>query len=487
MSMSSGKVNSGKEMVNFIIAVAFMFLFRFVPAPDPITPFGMAVLGVFIGAIWGWCFGGNSTLWASLLALVALGIGMPAGAFGAVSQVFSGYVFIMVLLSLFTVGALMGADIAEYLVYKLLCAKFLKGHPWLLVAMILYGAYVIGILTNPMVVAIFLFSLFEVLFAQAGYQAGEKTPVMIIICTAMDILIASILYPWSAPQLMALQVLQSGAGITISNARYLILLLVIGAIMLALMIGVMKLFKCEINKMSNNDLTFLEEKYSQGLTPYQKGVLTAMLIFVLGSIAIAFFPKSLGAVYAFVAGKLSFIGWMALAAGVMMFIKIDGKRLLEPQVMARVFPWDMLMMIGVAVTVGTILTGADTGVTVWLANVLGPILAQANDLTLCIILAVIGLLMTNVLNNNAVIILLSTAVVTLSVQGFIGDPIVPIIVVICSAEMGFLTPAASIYGVLIHTHKYVTPTAAYKYGAIMMVFSLLFLLGVVIPLTKLIF
>lgn len=68
------------------------------------------------------------------------------------------------------------------------------------------------------------------------------------------------------------------------------------------------------------------------------------------------------------AGKLSFIGWMALVAGIMMFIKIDGKRLLEPQVMAKVFPWDMLMMIGVGVTVGTILTGADTGVTIWIAT-----------------------------------------------------------------------------------------------------------------------
>ena len=130
---------------------------------------------------------------------------------------------------------------------------------------------------------------------------------------------------------------------------------------------------------------------------------------------------------------------------------------------------------------------AETGVTIWIGNVLGPILAKTNDLTLCIILAIVGLLLTNVLNNNAVIILLSTAVVTLSVQGFIGDPIIPIIVVICSAEMGFITPAASIYGALIHAHKYVTPSSAYKYGAIMMVFSLLFLFLIVIPLTKLLF
>ena len=481
------KSNNVKEIVNFIIALTFMFLFRFVPAPEPITPYGMAILGIFIGAIWGWCFGGSNTLWASLLALVALGINLPAGVFGAVSQVFSGYVFIMVLLSLFTVGALMGADIAEYLVYKILSANFLKGRPWFLVAMIFYGAYVIGIFTNPMVVAIFLFSLYNVLFEQAGYQVGEKTPTLLLICTAIDILIASILYPWSAPQIMALQVLQTTTGLAISNAAYFILLLIIGMVLLLAMLAMMRLLNCDIAKMAQSDIAFLREKYSKGLLPYQKAVLAAMLIFALGSIVIAFFPKSLGSVYLFVSTKLSFIGWMALAVGVMMFVKVDGKRLLEPTVMAAAFPWEMLMMIGVGVTLGTLLTGADTGVTTWIGNVLGPILLKTNDLTLCIILAAVGLAMTNVLNNNAVIILLSTVVATLSVQGFIGDPVVPIIIVICSAELGFLTPAASIYGALIHSHKYIVPASAYKYGAIMVAFSFVFLLCIVIPLTKLIF
>lgn len=170
-----------------------------------------------------------------------------------------------------------------------------------------------------------------------------------------------------------------------------------------------------------------------------------------------------------------------------MFIRIDGKRLLEPTVMAAAFPWELLLMIGVAVTMGTLLTGSDTGVTAWIGNVLGPILTQTNDLTLCIVIAIVALLLTNVLNNNAVVILLSTVVATLSVQGFIADPVIPTIIVICSAEMGFLTPAASIYGALVHAHKYSTSASAYKYGAIMMVFCLIFLVFIVIPLIKLVF
>lgn len=484
---ANNKLLDVKEIINFTIAVAIMFLLRLIPAPEPITSYGMAIIGVFTGTVWGWCFGGTNTLWVSLLALVALGVGLPAGVYGAVAQVFSGYVFVMVLMSLFTVGALMGANIAEYLVYRVLSMKFLQGRSWLLMAMFLYGTYIIGIVTNPVVIAIFLFSMYNVIFEQAGYQPGEKTPTLILICTALVVLISSILYPWAAPQIMALQVLQTTTGIVVSNATYFILLLLIGIIMLALMLLVMRLLNCDIDKLSKSDISFLSEKYDKGLSSYQKGVLIAILVFALGSIVIAFFPKSFSVAYTFVSAKLSFVGWMALASGIMMFIKIDGKRLLEPQIMAQSFPWDMLMMIGVAVTLGTLLTGEDTGVTVWISQVLGPILVQTNDITLCIIVATATLFMTNLLNNNAMIVLMSTVVATLSVQGFIKDPVVPIILVICSAMMGFVTPAASIYGAMVHAHKYTISSTTYKYAGIMFIFCLLFLCLIVMPLTKFLF
>lgn len=479
------KINSPKELIAMAIAVGFMFFFRFVPAPEPITPYGMAILGIFIGVVIGWCASGDQTMWATMLGLFALAITLPAGSYGAAMNFLSGYVFMLTFFSLFTVGALMGADIAEYLVYKLLTLKFLEGHPWRLMICLMFGSYYISALTNPIVVAIFLFMLYQTMFDQVGYKPGDKTPTMIIICTALEMLIVSVLYPWAAPQLMALQQLPA-VGVALSNASYLIFVLVLGHVMMALMLLLMKVMKCDVERMANADITFLHEKYSKGMTAYQKAVLTAVTVWVLGMIAIAFCPKSLP-FYAVVSSKISFMGWAMLMTGIMMFIKVDDQRLIEPGPMAKFFPWDLLFMIGFGVLIGTTLTAADTGVTAWIGNILGPVLSGMNELVLYVVIYLVALLLTNLLNNNAVIILLSTAVVTLTMQGFITNPIVPIILVIMGGEFGFLTPAASCYGAFIHGQKHVTPASAYKYGSIMMVFCALFGLLVVIPLGALFF
>lgn len=42
------------NLVHYIIVAAFCFLFRFVPGFAGITPYGMGILGCFIGAIYGW-------------------------------------------------------------------------------------------------------------------------------------------------------------------------------------------------------------------------------------------------------------------------------------------------------------------------------------------------------------------------------------------------------------------------------------------------
>ena len=68
-----GKENSNSS--NYIkvgIVLLFMFGFRFLPPIGGITPYGMSVLGILIGAILGWSFDSQTMLHTSLLALVAL-------------------------------------------------------------------------------------------------------------------------------------------------------------------------------------------------------------------------------------------------------------------------------------------------------------------------------------------------------------------------------------------------------------------------------
>ena len=50
--MSEAKSGFNMKYVHFAVTFAFMFLFRFVPPVGTITPYGMAIIGIFIGLIY---------------------------------------------------------------------------------------------------------------------------------------------------------------------------------------------------------------------------------------------------------------------------------------------------------------------------------------------------------------------------------------------------------------------------------------------------
>lgn len=462
------KINKTSEMINFAITLLLMFCFRLLPAPEPITPYGMALVGVFIGLIYGWCTL-SDTLPASLIGLVALGAAMPTGVFGALVQLFSGYVPILMIISFFMVGALMGAEVAEYLVFKVCTAKFALGKPWLLMAVIFYGSWTVGVFTNIMIVTLFLLAIYPTLFKQAGFKPGEKTPVMIVMLTCIFALLGSVVFPWGPPTIMVISAAEA-VGISIPYSKYIITIFLFSYMFIGLSLLLMKLMKCEVKRFTEIDFSFLEGKYVDGLSAHQKGVLGCVLASCFGCLLISFLP-SWFPLYAYISQNLTIIGWMALIVGIMLFVQVDGKRLLPPSDMAKFFTWDIFFIVALGVTIGTMLPAAETGIGTWLSLVLGPVLGSASGITLCVIATLSALLLTNFLNNNVVVILLATIVITLCAQGIIVNPIPALVMIIIAGDIGYYTPSASFAGALNHAHTFTTAGAIYKYGVIVFVYT----------------
>ena len=82
-TQSTSKHGSSGYLINSIICIALMLLFRFIPPISQITPYGMEVLGIFLGSIWGWCTVGF--IWPSLLGMILLGL----SDYGTITAVFS--------------------------------------------------------------------------------------------------------------------------------------------------------------------------------------------------------------------------------------------------------------------------------------------------------------------------------------------------------------------------------------------------------------
>ena len=69
-SEAVGSPKNAAYYINSVITVVLMLGIGFLPAPDPMTPMGMKVLGIFIGALYGWTT--VNTVWPSILVLTMI-------------------------------------------------------------------------------------------------------------------------------------------------------------------------------------------------------------------------------------------------------------------------------------------------------------------------------------------------------------------------------------------------------------------------------
>ena len=111
--------------VHVVIGFVLLILFSYViPAPDPITPLGMKIVGAFIMMVYTWSTVG--TLWPSLLGLFFVGIsgiGGDAGFNGVWMKAVGNYTVLLVLFGMVLFGAV---DIVGDTLY---ITKWIKSSP----------------------------------------------------------------------------------------------------------------------------------------------------------------------------------------------------------------------------------------------------------------------------------------------------------------------------------------------------------------------
>lgn len=69
--MANSKQHSIAVYIHSAIGIAIMLFFQYIPAPAPITPAGMAILGQMIGMIYLWTF--VDMVWPAFVGIVLFG------------------------------------------------------------------------------------------------------------------------------------------------------------------------------------------------------------------------------------------------------------------------------------------------------------------------------------------------------------------------------------------------------------------------------
>lgn len=476
MAAAAGQKSKNKY-VHFAIVLAFMFLFRFIPPFGTITSYGMAIIGIFIGLIYGWSVDADNLIWTSLLALVALGVTDFGTAGTALAQAFGNESVILMLLGMFFLGMLQDSHLTEWFSNKLLGAKFAQGRPWLLTAFIILIPAYLTILVNQVMVALIMFVVYQSIFEQAGYKKGDLYPAMVLMGFMITCSLSFSLFPFRGWCLMTVG-MASKAGIVLNMGGWIIvetITMLVGSIGWILVMFLIP--GCKVDKLKEIDITQFQ-KESAPLDKRQKAVLIVLLMNIIGCIIISFgaADSGLGAILK----GIGVYGWVVFLIALAMIWKVDDKPVLDKKTAPGYFYWDLILVVASAMVVAGQITSQQAGITPMISQVMAPLFGLPSYAFL-LALGVITFLATNVANNVAVTITMMTIAMTMATQVDFNLQ-VALMVITVYGVIGLLTPAGSVNGAMIHAHEFTTTKSAYASGVMMLVYLTIIMAVVLIPL-----
>ena len=475
----SEKAKSGFNMkyVHFAVVMAFMFLFRFVPPVGTITPYGMAVIGIFIGMIYGWSVDADNLCWTSLLGIVALGVTDFGNAGQALAAAFGNESVLLMLLGMFFLGMLQESQLTEWISNKLLGAKFTQGKPWVLTAFIIIVPALCTIFVNVTLVSLMMFVIYEEIFKQAGYKRGDLYPAMTLMGYMVINSVCLSLFPFRGWCLMTVG-MATKAGVSIDMASWIIVEVAAIAVTCIGWILVMMLIPgCKVNNLKEIDITQFQ-KESAPLTKKQKAALIVTLANVIGCVIISFAGGNEG--FRLILKNVGVYGWVLLMIAIAMIWHLVGQPVMDKKKAPAYFLWDLILVVAAAMVVANQLTSAATGVSAMIGQLIAPLFGLP-DYAFLLALGVITFLATNFANNVAVTITMMTIAMTMAAQVGFNLPVALMVITIYGV-IGLLTPAGSVNGAMIHAHSFTTAKSAYIAGAIMIVFLTIVMAAVIIPL-----
>lgn len=473
--------NKYMHLIHFVIMALIPVVFGFLPAPAPITSYGMKVLGVFVGLIYGWTF--IDLLIPSLYGAIALAL----VGYGTVDQVFLAmFNNSTVLLMLFGVScfaALEQSGAGDWMVSKLLGSKMAKKSPVMVLEIFFFIFWIAQQTGLGWFVYFALLPLMGKMFLKCGYPKGDKFIALFMCGCLMMIQVSMSLFAIRGWGLMTAGTATALTGVVVSNNEYMLLTILFSLLLAATYPFFMKLVGCDFSKLATVDINeaFGEALTSDGkLNQRQTLALASICVFVVILTVASLFSSV--PILSWINTKIGCLGLMVLLWVFVVLWKVDGKPILDMRKAAGSFPWDMLMLIAIALLVSNALTATETGVSAFIGGLLGPIFAGLHPLVFLLTIGAVTIIMTNFTNNIACCFIMLNIVCSMYNNGFpVNVTAAAFVISITSVFIAYLTPAASMPGALMHANEANTPATLYKVVPLQMIYGFIMLAILIVP------
>lgn len=465
------------------VCIVLMFGIGFLPPFGAITPMGMKILGVFVGALYGWIF--VEFMWPSLLGFVAMGLSGYCSVPQALSSGFGNDNVINLFFMFIFAAYLERTGLMRFLARWLISRKCNVGHPWIFTTMLLFAILPIAMFVNIWAGTIMLWTIFYSLSKEIGFKKTDMYVAYVLAGIPYLGAMVNTAFPFQPYSQIVFSVGNVEKLSEIPFVPWTIMGLTTAVCMLFGYILLGKLLRINVEPLLQMGDRFADMRNDK-LSKDEKFAGLLLCIFLL----IIIIPGVLngGALDEFLS-KIGVSG-AAVFCIVLAFIyqASQGGKIYDLANMVKDgVGWDLLVLLAITFPLGAAMEAADCGIVATLVGYLLPLAETVSPIVFLIMMVFIFTLVTQVAHN--VVLLLALTPTLASICLTIGiDPIAFTLIFCTGLQLAVCTPAASAQSAMVFGNTdWIEKKYAIKIGVCFMVMGLLIDFCILLPLGLMIF
>lgn len=463
------------NFIHYVVVAVLCLFFRFLPGPAGITPMGMGLLGVFIGAVYGWIF--IDMLWPSLMGL--LGAGLTIGMGKMLASSFGTDSVMMLAFCMIIVGLVMKTGGFDWLVKVMLGNKLMQGRPWLTIWLIFLIALPLGF-CHSILMMVVLGAFGTTMFRACGVPKNDKLAVFYYLGCAFSLMIGQVMLPFIGSGLIFYRSYTTMfPDIPMQMAPYIAFMVVMGVVMITSFTLLMKfVFRVNAGPLAE----FCNDCEVEAATRDQKMSLAVFAAFLVLCVVCSL---PFGAVSQFLS-QFSLMGIMLLLSCLVAILPSgDGGRLADLEGLLKSVSWGQLCMVGLIMVFAAYFSSQDAGILAAVRLLFTPFMSLS-PWVFIIVMLVIAVVLTNFSNNMIVMIVILPFLVSYASEAGLAPTMVTVLLYLM-VQLALATPAASPVAAIAFTQEWADPSAVTKEACKILPLLAVIGIGVGLPVASLLF
>lgn len=355
---------------------------------------------------------------ASIMAMAACTLPGYFTAGTAISSSIGNSISVLVMFIFVLVYVFEKSGTGEMLVRWCLSQKIVNGRPYLFTAFFLLAIIIIGSVIGSFGAVPLSIAILNNIANVSGMKKQDDYIRFLLLSVVALSGVTEILYPFKPYAQLYSSIFNASlkeVGYQIDGMSYFATSTLIALLsFLFLMVLAMFVFHFDLTKIKVLDVATLRSGEFKKIKPAQVIILIVTLLSFFHPFILMLLPKS-WYIYTFMnsMGQALFMGVLLC---LLVFIKIDGKAIMDPaDAFAHGINWHVVFAIGAVLLIGTAMASKDCGIADWLLVVFTKFMGNLGIISIMAIVAILSCVITQFFSNSATAIILCTVLAPISV------------------------------------------------------------------------